>query len=236
MAVEGVGLLVDYLTTGAIRHAVNMMPLDPKTLAELRGYLDVGYRLGLLLAQLDTAGIKRCTLQYRGEVAGKNTKLLTASLRRRACWHTRMEQEINIVNAEVLLRERGIELVEERAQRHGRLQLGVVQAEVETERKTHKAAGTVFGTNMLRLVQLDDYRLEAYLDGVLMVFTHQRRAGHHRHVGTIFGKHKVNIAPDGRGPRNQGGRGDRRAEPRPDPARRRARRSAQATRPSTAPP
>ena len=79
VAVEGVGLLVDYLTTGAIRHAVNMTPLDAKTLAELRGYLDVGYRLGLLLAQFETTSIKRCTLQYRGEVAGKNTKLITAS-------------------------------------------------------------------------------------------------------------------------------------------------------------
>ncbi len=49
VAVEGVGLLVDFLTTGAIRHAVNMTPLDPKTLADLRGYLDVAYRLGLLL-------------------------------------------------------------------------------------------------------------------------------------------------------------------------------------------
>ena len=73
-------LLVDYLTTGAIRHAVNMTPLDAKTLAELRGYLDVGYRLGLLLAQFETAldqAAARCN--YRGEVAGKNTRLITAS-------------------------------------------------------------------------------------------------------------------------------------------------------------
>ncbi len=52
VAVEGVGLLVDFLTTGAIRHAVNMSPLDPKTLESLRGYLNVAHRLGLLLAQL----------------------------------------------------------------------------------------------------------------------------------------------------------------------------------------
>ena len=34
VAVEGIGLLVDFLTTGAIRHAVNMTPLDAKTLAD----------------------------------------------------------------------------------------------------------------------------------------------------------------------------------------------------------
>ena len=50
VAIEAVELLVAYLTTGAIRHAVNVASLDPKTLASLRGYLDVAYRLGMLLA------------------------------------------------------------------------------------------------------------------------------------------------------------------------------------------
>ena len=133
VAVEGVGLLVDYLTTGAIRHAVNMTPLDAKTLAELRGYLDVGYRLGLLLAQFESAPIKRCTLQYRGEVAGKNTKLITASFAAGLLANA-LEEDINIVNAEVLLRERGIELVEQRRSDMGAFS-SVVLAEVETEKR-----------------------------------------------------------------------------------------------------
>ncbi len=203
VAVEGVGLLVDYLNTGAIRHAVNMTPLDAKTLAELRGYLDVGYRLGLLLAQFETANIKRCTLQYRGEVAGKNTKLITASFAAGLLANA-LEEEINIVNAEVLLRERGIELVEQRRSDTGAF-TSVVLAEVETEKKTHKAAGTVFGVDMLRLVQLDDYRLDAYLDGVLMVFTHHDVPGIIGTVGTIFGTHKVNIAQMAVGREAKGG-------------------------------
>ncbi len=203
VAVEGVGLLVDYLTTGAIRHAVNMTPLDAKTLAELRGYLDVGYRLGLLLAQLETGSIKRCTLQYRGEVAGKNTKLVTASFAAGLLAHA-LEEDINIVNAEILLRERGIDLVEERRGDMGAFS-SVVLAKVETDQKTYKAAGTVFGLNMLRLVQLDDFRLDAYLDGVLMIFTHKDVPGIVGVVGTIFGAHKVNIAQMAVGRETKGG-------------------------------
>ncbi|MEX0675847.1 MAG: phosphoglycerate dehydrogenase [Pirellulales bacterium] len=192
VAVEGVGLLVDYLTTGAIRHAVNMTPLDAKTLAELRGYLDVGYRLGLLLAQLSTATIKRCTLEYRGDVAGKNTKLITASFAAGLLAHA-LEQEINIVNAEMLLRERGIDLVERRKTEMGAFS-SLVLAEIETEKRSHKAAGTVFGVEMLRLVELEDFRLDAYLDGVLMVFTHRDTPGIIGAVGTILGAHQINIA------------------------------------------
>ncbi len=203
VAVEGVGLLVDYLTTGSIRHAVNMTPLDAKTLADLRSYLDVGYRLGLLMAQMEPTGIRRCKLQYRGEVAGKNTKLITASFAV-GLLSNALEQDINIVNAEVLLRERGIELIEERRADTGAF-TSVVLAEVETEKKTHKAAGTVFGVDMLRLVQLDDFRLDAYLDGVLMVFTHRDVPGIIGTVGTIFGAHKINIAQMAVGRETKGG-------------------------------
>jgi D-3-phosphoglycerate dehydrogenase len=203
VAVEGIGLLVDYLTTGAIRHAVNMTPLDPKTLAELRGYLDLAYRLGLLLAQLATTTITRCTLQYRGEVAQKNTKLITASFAVGLLTHA-LEEDVNIINAEVLLRDRGVELVEERRTDMGAFS-SVVTAEVETGSRAHRAAGTVIGKEMLRLIQLDHFRLEAFLDGVLMVFTHKDVPGIIGSVGTILGQHRVNIAQMAVGRETKGG-------------------------------
>ncbi len=180
-----------------------MTPLDAKTLADLRGYLDVAYRLGLLLAQCETSTIKRCLLEYRGDVAGKNTKLITASFAAGLLAHA-LEQEINIVNAEVLLRERGIDLVEQRKSDMGAFS-SVVLAEIDTEKQSYKAAGTVFGTEMLRLVQLDDFRLDAYLDGVLMVFRHKDVPGIVGTVGTIFGAHKINIAQMAVGRATKGG-------------------------------
>jgi D-3-phosphoglycerate dehydrogenase len=191
VAVEGVGLLVDFLTTGAIRHAVNMSPLDPKTLESLRGHLDVAHRLGKMLAQFVRGVPKRCELHYRGEIAGKNTKLLSAAF---ACGLLEAAlADVNIVNAEVLLRERGIELVEQSRQDLGAFS-SIISAHVTTDAETHRAAGTLFGNNMPRLVQIDDHRLEAYLDGVLLVFTHTDVPGIIGRVGTIFGQHKVNIA------------------------------------------
>jgi D-3-phosphoglycerate dehydrogenase / 2-oxoglutarate reductase len=192
VAVEGVGLLVDFLTTGAIRHAVNMSPLDPKTLESLRGHLDLAYRLGRLLAQLVRGSPKRCEIHYRGEVAGKNTKLLSAAF---ACGllESALVEDVNIVNSEVLLRERGIELVEQLRQDRGAFN-SLISAQLATDAETRRAAGTLFGNNMPRLVQIDEHRLEAYLDGVLLVFTHTDIPGIIGRVGTIFGQHHVNIA------------------------------------------
>ncbi len=192
VAVEGVGLLVDFLTTGAIRHAVNMSPLDPKTLEAMRGHLDLSYRLGRLLAQLVRGSPKRCEIHYRGEVAGKNTKLLSAAF---ACGllESALVEDVNIVNSEVLLRERGIELVEQSRQDRGAFN-SLISAQLTTDSETRRAAATLFGNNMSRLVQIDEHRLEAYLDGVLLVFTHIDVPGIIGRVGTIFGQHHVNIA------------------------------------------
>jgi D-3-phosphoglycerate dehydrogenase len=192
VAVEGVGLLVDFLTTGAIRHAVNMSPLDRQTLESLRGYLDVTHRLGLLLAQMDKSTPRRCVLHYRGEVAGKNTRLLTAAFAV-GLLENALEADVNIVNAELLLRERGIEIVEQSRADMGAFS-SIITAEVFTAGGMNRAAGTLLGHNMPRLVQLADHRLEAYLDGVLLIFTHRDVPGIIGRVGTIFGQHKINIA------------------------------------------
>lgn len=192
VAAEAATLLIDYLSRGAVRHAVNMSSIDPQTLATLRGYLDIAYRLGRLQAQMHRGGARRCRLIYRGEVAQKDTKLLSASFAA-GLLEAALSGEVNIVNAELLLRERGIELVEE-----SRTDIGdfssVITAEVETSEKTYVAAATVFGNRFPRLVRLGDYRLEAYLEGILLIFTHNDVPGIIGRVGTVFGKHKINIA------------------------------------------
>ena len=79
VAVEAVGLLTDYLANGTIRHAVNVAPLDAKTIESLRGYLDVAYRLGMLLAGLQEGAARQCRLVYRGEIADRDIKVLNAT-------------------------------------------------------------------------------------------------------------------------------------------------------------
>ena len=191
VAIEAAELLIDFFTTGAIRQSVNMSPLDPATLAELRGYLDVAYRLGLLLAQMDHCPPTACRLSYQGEVAEKDTRLLSAAFAA-GLLEQAMDAEVNIVNAGVLLRERGIELIEERSSDRGDFS-SLIRAEVVTEERTSVAGGTLFG-NMPRLVQKSDCRLESYLDGILLIFNHRDTPGVIGKVGNIFGKHRINIA------------------------------------------
>jgi len=205
VAVEAVELLVDFLTTGAVRHAVNMTPLDPQTLESLRGYLDVAHRLGRLLAQIDRSPATACRLEYRGEVADKDTRLLTAAFAAGLLEHA-LEAEVNIVNSLLLLKERGIEIRDQRRSDMGAFS-SVITAELVTDQATHRAAGTLLGTNMPRLIRIGDHRLEAYLDGILLIFTHSDVPGIIGAIGTVMGRHQVNIAQMavGRGSDQPGG-------------------------------
>jgi D-3-phosphoglycerate dehydrogenase len=191
VAIEGIHLLIQFFKFGEIRHAVNVAAVDPKTLDALRGHLNVAYRLGLLMSQWHGGGISSCHLTYRGEVAERDTKLLSAAfcagLLERA-----MDQGVNIINAELLLRERGIELSESRSTEMGAFSSSIT-VEVSGSGKHVKAAGTVFGTNMPRLILIDEFRMEAYLDGILLFFVHRDVPGIIGRVGTIFGQHQVNI-------------------------------------------
>lgn len=205
VAVEAAELLIDFFTTGAIRQSVNMSSLDPKTLATLRGHLNVAYRLGLLLAQLDHSPPQSCKLRYKGEVAKKDTRLLSSAFAA-GLLQNAMSGGVNIVNAEVFLQERGIELVEERTTDIGDFG-SLITAEVQSAETLSSAAGTLFGNNMPRLVQVASCRLESYLDGNLLLFLHRDVPGIIGKVGNVFGRHRVNIAQMsvGRGTDKPGG-------------------------------
>jgi len=203
VAVEAAQLIADFLLKGQVANAVNMAAVNPAELAEARPFVDLARRLGMLQAQLAQGPIRKATLTYKGDLAGKKTKLLTAAFTA-GLLEFRLSQGVNLVNAEVVARERGIEIAESSNPKKGDF-AALLHTEVETEQGTHVAAGTLFGDQYVRLVQLDTFRMEGYLDGVLLVFTHRDVPGLIGFVGTIFGNHKVNIAQMTVGRQTQGG-------------------------------
>ncbi|MGC1272059.1 MAG: phosphoglycerate dehydrogenase [Planctomycetaceae bacterium] len=193
VGVEAAELIVAYLTRNEIRAAVNTAPISGTEMSEMRLYLDLGYRLGRLLAQLNKSHpVRRAQLQYRGEVANRKTKLITGAFA--AGLLADAVEQVNLINAEVIARDRGVELIETTSSESGDFAT-MVSATVEAgDGSTLSAAGTLFGHEYVRLIRLDGFHLDSYLDGQLLVYRHRDVPGLIGYIGTTLGKHHVNIS------------------------------------------
>ncbi len=193
VAIEAAEILSGFLMRGEVRHAVNMMPPTAAEMADVRVYLDLARRLGLLLAQSCRSNrVTAAQLVYRGAAASKNTKLLTSAFAA-GLLEQALDDYVNIVNAELLAKERGIRLTESTSTEQGDFAT-LIRATVETETGEIEAAGTVFGRQFQRLVRFDGFSLDAHLDGVLLLYRHRDVPGQIGFLGSVLGKHGVNIA------------------------------------------
>lgn len=193
VALEAAEIMVAFLLRNEVRHAVNMAPITAAEMADLRMHLDLAHRLGLLLAQQNRGGhLLAARVHYRGEAATKQTRLITAAFAA-GLLESALDEHVNMVNAEALARERGIRITESSSFEAGDFAT-MVNATIVTDAGELSAAGTMFGHEYLRLVRLGRFQLDAYLDGLLLLYYHRDVPGLIGYIGTVLGKHQVNIA------------------------------------------
>src|SRR6266568_3875402 len=139
----------DYLLRGAISNAVNFPSITAEEAPRLKPFIELAEKLGSFTGQLTESGIKTVQLSYEGEVAGMNTKALTSAAV--AGLLRPMLQEVNVVSAPIVAKERGIiieEMTRDAAGDYGSL----ITVTVATERQTRSVSGTVFADGRPRVV------------------------------------------------------------------------------------
>jgi D-3-phosphoglycerate dehydrogenase len=102
-------------------------------------------------------------------------------------------ERINIVNAPMLAQERNVTITETLTSHSGEFTT-MISVVVKTDKQELTAAGTIFGNQYLRLVRFDEFALDAYLDGYMLINRHIDAPGMIGSIGTTFGKYNVNIA------------------------------------------
>src|SRR6187401_1957165 len=100
----------DYLLRGAISNAVNFPSITAEEAPQLRPFIALAEKLGSFAGQLTETGITKVQLSYEGGVACMNTKALTSAAI--AGLLRPMLQEVNVVSAPIVAKDRGI-VVEE---------------------------------------------------------------------------------------------------------------------------
>lgn len=195
-AQESVGIEIAHtiraaLLDGTINNAVNAPSVDAKTLAVLGPYLQLGEGLGRFVAQLAP---KRCgTLRvvFSGKARDVETSPVTRSILKGFLAHI-CGDEVNEINAPALAANLGLSVVESRVSDSGDF-TDLVTVTAEDSNASASVSGTFFGSKP-RVVVVNGRYVEAQPEGVLLVLENKDRPGIVGHIGTLLGKHKVNIA------------------------------------------
>ena len=193
VAVEAAEIITDYLVNNEIRCAINMAPVSGAEMHDMQHFLNLSYRLGLLSAQMIKGqSLKAAEIDFRGEAADKKTRLMTSAFAT-GLLESALDESVNIINAASIANSRGIHLTESSSGDCENF-ASMISVKLTTDQQTFEAAGTLFGHQFQRLVRLGPYNFEAFLDGLLMVYRHRDVPGLIGYIGTILGKHNVNIA------------------------------------------
>jgi len=184
--------IIDYLIHGIVRNAVNVPSISQELLATLGPYLTLAEKMGLFHSQVVKDPIKEVEIEYIGEVANVDTQpIKIAALK--GLLTPILGEQVNFVNAPLLITERGIQVKESKREIPTDF-TNVIILTVYTESGERKSiTGTIFGKNKPRIVRLDGFPLEAIPEGHLLLIQNVDRPGVIGNIGTILGKHQINI-------------------------------------------
>jgi D-3-phosphoglycerate dehydrogenase len=190
---ETAAALRDFLNEGIIRNAVNFPSVSLEAYKRLRPYLTLARSLGLVVAQMGEARISAVGVRYYGELAVEDNQLLGSAVLEGVLAAILSSSGVTPVNARTIATERGIELIESRSTR-SRNYTSLISVKLHTDAGERWVEGTVFANGSLRLVLIDGVAVESPLEGTLLIIKNNDQPGVIGDVGTLLGRHKVNIA------------------------------------------
>ncbi len=197
-AQENVGIevaeaITAFLLQGEVRNAVNLPNLDAKTYAVVKPYLNLGEQLGRLLAQMAPKRNDRLVITFGGKANEVPTDPVSRAVLK-GFLEMGMGVEVNQVNVRTLTTSLGLLVEEVKSNEETDFNEWLHVAAVTGEQRI-SAGGTFFGShNHPRIVRLNSQPVEIVPEGVLVLLNNKDRPGIVGHIGTLMGKHKVNIA------------------------------------------
>lgn len=191
VAIQVAEQMADYLLTGAVVNALNMPSVSAEDAPRLMPYMKLAELLGSFAGQLVESSLKSVTIEYEGHAAELNTKPLSAAALKGLL--SPVLDSVNMVNAPVMAQERGIDVSEVRTARESDYQT-LVRLTVVTEHHTRSIAGTLFGGDRPRVVDVKGVPMEAELGHHMLYVNNEDKPGLIGLLGTVLGDAGLNIA------------------------------------------
>jgi D-3-phosphoglycerate dehydrogenase / 2-oxoglutarate reductase len=195
--------MADYLLQGAISNAVNFPSITAEEAPKLKPFVKLAEQLGSFAGQITETAPVQIRLEYAGDVAELNTRALTSAAI--AGVLRPLLQDVNMVSAPIVARERGIKVEEVRRGQEGAYET-YMRVSVKTERRERTIGGTVFSDSKPRIIQIQTINMDAEFGPHMLYTENADKPGHIGALGTLLGNEGVNIATFNLGREEPGGK------------------------------
>ncbi len=192
LSIQIVRQALDALRGTDYRNVVNMPFVPGIDYEELRPYMVLAERIGMVVHALARHPIRRIAVEYRGEEVNGLVKPLTVALLKGLLAPV-LGDHVNYINAPVLAAERGMTVTQAKGLKTADYAT-LVSCQVELEDGEEIVmAGTLLDRREPHIVQINDYKVNFVPEGTLLIMGSFDQPGVIGRVGTMMATNGVNI-------------------------------------------
>ena len=189
--------MIEYFRKNVALHAVNFISVDEKILPIVAPYFELATRLGELFSRIKPGRLKEVAMRFYGDIITLPDMPIASHLMAGAMVagdeETHDVELINMVNSLTIARDKGIQVEITKKDQPLTSHTNFIACDFQTEKGMVHLGGTVFANGIFRLVEFNQYLLEAELGGKMVIVENNDVPGIIGRVGTLLAEHNINI-------------------------------------------
>lgn len=195
--------ILNYLNDQPLENAVNIPRFDLALMDQMRPFLKLMTVISEFTGQLVDSHIAKASFCFAGQIAHYDCSPLTVC-GLAALLNGKVDQDVNMVNATLVAEQMGIVVEESKTTQVDAFSNLVTLVLEDATGKRRLVAGTLF-EGAPRIVRMRDYSMDFALEEHMLLLNYCDRPGMIGQIGTIMGKHDINIAAMNLGRREKKG-------------------------------
>lgn len=172
------------------QNILNMPRIDGNLFKKLTPYFELCEKLGCFVTQAVHGKIQEVEIVYSGEIADINNHDLLTRTVIQGIISPFLSSPVNAINAPLIAKKYGISITEGK-NKNPKGYESLIKITAKSDKETLSAEGTVL--NVPKIIRVNDYWVDVRPKGHMFVAKYKDIPGSIGQIGTLLGKHDINI-------------------------------------------
>lgn len=192
VAIQLAEQIVSYYNGGSPAGFVNGIAIKYLNNNQLKPYIDLAKKLGSIHGQTLDKECHNIEIEYYGEYLSEYSEVLSTSFLQ-GLLSSFSDTAVNLISAKHIAKERGINLREIKSSARKNYN-NVIKAFIPEKEYLHSFEGIVIGNNLIKIIKVDDYKMEFEPAGNIIIYNNVDRPGVLARAGYLLAENNINIA------------------------------------------